>query len=57
VTVAVQLALGLALIVAAILKALDRNRPHPDEYADVRALQRSIEQRAALRRITRERHT
>jgi hypothetical protein len=55
-TLAVQLALLLTLAVVAVLKVLDRRRPHPDEYDDVRALQRSIEQRAAMRRACRNRH-
>ncbi len=55
-TTAVQLALTLALVVVAVLKALDRHRTPPGEYDDVRALQRSTEQRAAMRRVTRGRH-
>lgn len=55
-TTAVQILLALALAVAIILKTLDHgHHDDPGEFDDVRSLQRSINQRAALRRATRHR--
>lgn len=45
----------LCLVVVAALKLAEHEQGHtdPGEYDDVRSLQRSIDQRAAMRRITK----
>jgi hypothetical protein len=49
------LLLALGLIVAAVLWLTELEHPpaDPGEFDDVRSLQRSIDQRAAMRRITK----
>lgn len=56
--------LAVVLVLVCVLGALDwLDGPHPpppefdDDTRDLRSLQRSIDQRAALRRATRERRT
>ena len=46
---------ALALLVVVILKALEGRQEPPGEFDDIRSLQRSCEQRQALRRATRGR--